>query len=50
VVLLQVRSTSNNAEGDKRVICFQCHSGLHPAVDSVYPGSDMLADCVRFRG
>ena len=29
VVLLQVRSTSNNAEGDKRVICFRYSLVLH---------------------
>ena len=28
----------------------RCHSRLRPAVDSVRPGPDMLADCVRFRG
>ena len=28
VVLLRVRSTSNNAEGDKRVICFRYSSVL----------------------
>ena len=28
----------------------RCHSGLRPAADSVRPGPDMLADCVRFRG
>jgi len=29
---------------------FWSHSRLRPATDSVRPGPNMLADCIRFRG